>query len=266
MTYQNITYDEIEPGIAQLTLNRPQRMNAYDVATTQECVEALGRYASDDSLRVLVLTGAGRGFCSGGDIRSGEDEQIAESRLIGHATVMREGFHALTRTLHHLDKPVIAMVNGPAMAGGLTLALMCDVRIASDRATLGDTSGTVGLLPDEGGAWLFPRFLGLEKALRMTLWGEVYDAATALDLGLVSEVVPHDQLEEHTLGLARTLAQKAPLAVRLAKRMMIRGQESTLTQSLDDAELAVTIANDSEDVQEGVRAFLDGRAPQFRGR
>jgi 2-(1,2-epoxy-1,2-dihydrophenyl)acetyl-CoA isomerase len=266
MEYQNILFEEIEPAIARLTLNRPHRMNAYDVRTAQECVDALGRYASDDALRVLILTGAGRGFCSGGDIRSAEDEEIAETRLIGHGVVMREGFHALALTLHQLQKPVIAMGNGPAIAGGLTLALLCDLRIASERATLGDTSGTVGLLPDEGGAWLFPRFLGLEKALRMTMFGEVYDAEEALELGLVGEVVEHDEIQEHTLRRARTLAQKAPLSVRLAKRMMVRGLESSLAQSLDDAELAVMIANASEDVQEGVRAFIEGGRPIFRGR
>jgi enoyl-CoA hydratase/carnithine racemase len=266
MEYEHIVYDIVEPGIGLLTINRPERMNAYDVVTAQECVHALGRYASDDSLRVLVITGAGRGFCSGGDLRSTADEEIAGSRLIGHATVMREGFHALTRALRQLTKPTIAMVNGPAVAGGLTLALLCDLRVASDRARLGDTSGNAGLLPDEGGAWLFPRFLGLEKALRMTMLGEVYDAEEALRLGLVGEVVAHDDLREHTLALARRLAARAPLSVRLAKRMMVRGLESTLDQSLDEAELAVTITNDSDDVHEGVKAFLEGRQPVFHGR
>ncbi|GGU14973.1 enoyl-CoA hydratase/isomerase family protein [Nocardioides albus] len=266
MDYQHIRYETLEPGIAQLTLNRPERMNAYDVVTARECVDALARYASDDEQRVLIVTGEGRGFCSGGDLRSHADEEIASGRMIGHATVMREGFHALTRSMRQLTKPTIAMVNGPAVAGGLTLALLCDLRIASDRATLGDTSGNAGLLPDEGGAWLFPRFLGLEKALRMTYLGEVYDAEEALRLGLVGEVVPHDDLSDHTLALARGIAGRAPLAVRLAKRMMVRGLEETLDASLDHAEIAVTITNDSEDVQEGVKAFLDKREPVFRGR
>lgn len=266
MTYESIRYEVVADHIAKLTLDRPHRKNAYDVKLAQECVDALARYASDDDLRVLIITGADDAFCSGGDIRSDADEHIAATRTLSHATVMREGFHALAMALHNLEKPTIAMVNGPAVAGGLTLALLCDMRIASDRARLGDTSGTAGLLPDEGGAWLFPRFLGLERAMRMTFFGEVYSAEEALRAGLVGEVVPHDQLEQETLRRAETLARRAPLAIRMAKRMMVRGLTTTLSESLGDAQLAVMIVNDSDDVAEGVQAFLEKRPPQFVGR
>ncbi|AWB93982.1 enoyl-CoA hydratase/isomerase family protein [Aeromicrobium chenweiae] len=266
MDYQDITVETREEGITWLTLNRSASMNAYTSLTVQECTHAVGVFAADDSSRVLVITGAGRGFCSGGDVKSQVELEVADTRVLGHATVMREGFHPLTRAMRQLDKPVIGMINGPAMAGGLVLALLTDIRVASDRATFGDPSGSVGLLPDEGGAWLFPRVMGLERALRMTLLAETYGADQALSLGLVSEVVPHDELEDRVLSLARTLAARAPLAVRLAKRMMIRAQESTMSQALDDAELAVMITNDSADFAEGVAAFLGRRAPRFEGR
>ena len=168
--------------------------------------------------------------------------------------------------LHCCDKPVIAMVNGPAVAGGLTLALACDFRVASDTAKLGDTSGKFALLPDEGGAWFFPRAMGLDRALKMTLLSELYSADEALKLGLVTEVVEADELETHTFAFARVLAKKAPLAVRLAKTMMRQGLTSSLEHSLNDAAFAVMIANPSEDVREGVSAFFGKREPQFKGR
>jgi 2-(1,2-epoxy-1,2-dihydrophenyl)acetyl-CoA isomerase len=174
--------------------------------------------------------------------------------------------HAVVRRLAALDKPTIAMVNGPAVAGGLTLALACDLRIAADTAVLGDPSGTAGLLPDEGGAWLFPRAMGLDAALKMVLLGETYGAGQARALGLVTEVVPAAELRERTMQLAGALAARAPLAVRLAKRMMRRGLELTLDQSLGDAELAVLVTNDSDDAREGVEAFRGRRPPVFRGR
>lgn len=266
VTYENIRFDECEPGIARLTLNRPHKRNAYDVATTAECVDALSRFDSNDALRVLIITGAGDAFCSGGDVSSEPDEEISSGRMMGHATVMREGFHQLTLALHRLSKPTIAMVNGAAVAGGLTLALLCDFRIAADSAKLGDTSGRFGLLPDEGGAWLFPRFMGLERALRMSIMSEVYSATEAQELGLVGEVVPAADLEDAVLALARGIAQRAPLAIRLTKHMMARGLTSTLEQSLGDAQLAVMVANDSEDVREGVAAFLEKRPARFTGR
>src|SRR3954471_4167739 len=168
--------------------------------------------------------------------------------------VMREGMHRVVRVLARLDKPVIAMVNGAAVAGGLTLALMCDFRVAGEGARLGDTSGRAGLLPDEGGAWLFPRFMGLDAAVRMTMLGEIYPAERARELGLVTEVVPDDQLRARTEELAGALAGRAPLAVRMAKKLMRRGLDLTLDQALGDAEFAVDVVNDSADVLEGVAA------------
>lgn len=253
--------------VTRLTLNRPAQMNAYTSALAEALTAAVEAYQRDDSQRALVLTGAGRAFCSGGDV-SGADEAHAAlmKTQLSHGREMRDGMQRAILALHRCDKPVIAAINGPAVAGGLTLALACDVRIASSTARLGDTSGRFGLLPDEGGAWLFPRFMGLDRALKMTLLGEVYDAETALSLGLVTEVVEPGDLEARVRDLALQLAERAPLAVRLAKAMMMKGLGSSLEASLHDAQLSVMIANESEDVREGVAAFFDKRKPEFKGR
>jgi enoyl-CoA hydratase/carnithine racemase len=157
------------------------------------------------------------------------------------------------------------MIDGFAVAGGLALALACDFRFAGPNARLGDTSGRFGLLPDEGGAWLFPHVMGYDKALRMSLLHEIYDAPTALRLGLLTELVAED-LEHHTLAFCETLAAKAPLAVRMVKTMMVRALEGTFESSLGDAQLAVMITNPSADVREGGAAFREKRAPKFEGR
>ncbi|MCE9521504.1 MAG: enoyl-CoA hydratase/isomerase family protein [Alphaproteobacteria bacterium] len=231
--YHDIRFERAEPAIALITLARPKQMNAYTTRLCEEVVRALEIYLRDDGLRVLILTGEGRGFCAGGDVSGA---------------------------------PVIAMINGPAVAGGLALALSCDFRIASDTAKLGDTSGRFGLLPDEGGAWLFPRTMGLDRALKMTMLAETYDAKTAQELGLVTEVVPAAELEARTMAFARKLAARAPLAVRLAKAMMVRGLTQTLDQSLGEAALSVMVSNPSQDVREGVKAFFEKREPIFEGR
>jgi enoyl-CoA hydratase/carnithine racemase len=265
--YRDILFETPEPRIAQITLNRPGHLNAYTGAMCDSLVAALAHYVEQDELRCLVITGAGRGFCSGGDI-SGEDPDRPDykNKQLGYGHEMRVGMHRVIAALHRMDKPVIAMVNGPAVAGGLTLALACDFRIAADSAKLGDTSGKFALLPDEGGAWLFPRAMGLDRALKMTMLHEVYPAAEALKLGLVTEVVPAAELRTRTFDFARAIAKKAPLAVRLAKSMMRHGLSATLDHSLNDAAFAVMIANPSEDVREGVAAFFAKREPDFKGR
>ena len=265
--FHDIRFDRPEPAIARITLARPKQMNAYTTPLCEEVVRALEIYLRDDVLRVLIMTGEGRGFCAGGDVSGadGAHDALMQSQL-SHAREMRDGMHRVIQFLHRLDKPVIAMINGPAVAGGLTLALACDFRIAADSAKLGDTSGKVGLLPDEGGAWLFSRAMGLDRALKMTLLAETYDAATAMALGLVTEVVPAAELEARTLAFARRLAGRAPLAVRLAKAMMMRGLTQTLDQSLGEAALSVMVSNPSQDVREGVKAFFEKREPKFEGR
>jgi 2-(1,2-epoxy-1,2-dihydrophenyl)acetyl-CoA isomerase len=265
--FRDIRVDTPEPQITRITLARPKQMNAYTTRLCEEMVRAIETYLRDDTQRVLIITGAGRAFCSGGDVSGADDAHhtLMQSQL-SHAREMRDGMHRVVLALHHLDKPVIASINGAAVAGGLTLALACDFRIAADSAPLGDTSGKFALLPDEGGAWFFPRAMGLDRALKMTLLSEIYDAKTAHDLGLVTEVVPTAELEQRTLTFARALAAKGPLAVRLAKGMMHRALTSSLEHSLSDAALSVMISNPSQDVREGVKAFFEKRPPKFEGR
>jgi len=265
--YRDILFDVPETGIAQITLNRPAAMNAYTGRMCEDIVAALADYVARDELRCLIVTGAGRGFCSGGDVSGGDpDRPDYRTKQLGYGHEMRVGMHEVIAKLHRIDKPVVAMINGAAVAGGLTLAVACDFRIASAAAKLGDTSGRFGLLPDEGGAWLFPRVMGLDRALKMTLLHEVYSADEALKLGLVTEVVPADRLKARSFEFARAIAKQAPLAVRLAKAMMRKGLDSSLENSLDDAALSVMIANPSADVREGVKAFFEKREPDFKGR
>jgi enoyl-CoA hydratase/carnithine racemase len=265
-TYPDILYD-VKDRVATITLNRPDRLNAYTPQMANSLRLAMADAAKDTNVRAIVLTGAGRGFCAGGDVAGGDaDSPHYRDKQMGHGQEMREGMHRVIVMLHRMDKPVIAAINGAAVAGGLTLALACDFRIAADTAKLGDTSGRFGLLPDEGGAWFFPRVMGLDRALKMTLLHEVYSAGEALKLGLVTEVVPAAELEGRALSFAQAIAAQAPLAVRLAKNMMRKGLDSSLENSLDDAALSVMIANPSQDVREGVSAFFAKREPAFKGR
>jgi 2-(1,2-epoxy-1,2-dihydrophenyl)acetyl-CoA isomerase len=265
---QTILCDIPRPNIARITLNREKQMNAYSWAMTQELQAAIGAYRDDDDKRALVITGAGpRAFCTGGDVSGADAEQgrKVRSQPMGHGREMRDGMQAVLALLKKIDKPSVAMIQGYAVAGGLALALACDFRFAGPEARLGDTSGRFGLLPDEGGAWLFPHTMGYDRALKMSLLHEIYDAPTALRLGLVTELVEGD-LEARTLEFAEALAAQAPLAVRMVKTMMTRALEGTFESSLGDAQLAVMITNPSADVREGGAAFREKRTPKFEGR
>jgi 2-(1,2-epoxy-1,2-dihydrophenyl)acetyl-CoA isomerase len=253
--------------VATVTLNRPAKRNAYSETMVHEILTALADVRDDDEIRVVIITGAGKGFCAGGDIS--RDFQYP-ARYRGHRLEsmleMRENMHVLIRFLDRFDKPVIAAVNGAAVAGGLTLALACDFRIAGESAKLGDTSLKFGLIPDEGGAYFFARFMGLDRALKMSLLSEVYPARQALELGLVTEVVADEELMTRARELAVQLAEGPPIAIRITKRMMYKQRSMQLDNALEDAAMATLVANYTEDVKEGTAAFHEKRKPQFKGK
>ncbi len=264
--YEQILFNK-EGHLATITLNRPAKRNAYSETMVHEILQALENARDDDEIRVVIITGEGKGFCAGGDI--GRDFQYP-ARYRGHRLEsmleMRENMHVLIRFLDRFDKPVIAAVNGAAVAGGLTLALACDFRIAAESAKLGDTSLRFGLIPDEGGAYYFPRFMGLDRALKMSLLSEIYTAREALELGLVTDVVADDQLMMRARELAARLAEGPPIAIRITKRMMYKQRAMQLDNALEDAGMATLVANYTEDVKEGTVAFHEKRKPQFKGK
>ena len=259
-------FDMAGDGIARITIDHPQHLGAYTPRMCADILEALRTVRLDDAVRVLILTGTGRGFCSGGDVSPGAGFADALDHQIGRARELREDAHAVMTALHKLDKPVICAVNGIAVNGGLAIALACDIRIVAASARMGDTSLRSGLLPDEGGAWLFPRAMGYDNAFRMVTLSEIYDANTALQLRLATEVVQDDELGSRAIELAQRLAAGAPLALRAVKLMMRRAMESTLDSSLGDAQQAVLWVGPSADAAEGKAAFLEKRPPRFTGR
>src|SRR5580693_8964006 len=213
--HETIICDTPRPNVARITLNRERVMNAYSWRMTQELQAAIGAWRDDDELRALVVTGGGqRAFCTGGDVSGtgGDDghRRRVQTSPMGHGREMRDGMQAVLAMLRQIDKPSVAMVRGFAVAGGLALALACDFRFAGPTARMGDTSGRFGLLPDEGGAWLFPHVMGYDRALRMTLLHEIYPASEAYRLGLLTEMV-EGNLEARTLDFAEALAAQAPL-------------------------------------------------------
>lgn len=266
MEFREIIYAK-ENRVATITLNRPAKLNAYSEVMVHEIISALSDARDHDEVRAVIITGTGRGFCSGGDIS--RDFQYP-SRYRGHRMEamleMRENMHQLVTLLRRFDKPAVAAINGAAVAGGLTLALCCDFRIAAESARLGDTSLKFALIPDEGGAYLFPKYMGLQNALKMSLFSEVYSASQAQELGLVTKVVPDDELMPTARQWAESLADGPPIAIRITKRMMYKQETMSLDNALEDAALAVMVTNYSEDVKEGTAAFHEKRKPNFKGR
>jgi len=258
--------EAVADGVATLTLNRPEKLNAMSTAMLEALLEALPRLADDQGVGVVVLTGAGRVFCAGGDVRAmAEGREFAGDTLEEKASALRSQME-VSRWLHEMPKPTIAMVRGPAAGAGLSLAMACDLRIAGDSARFATAFARVGYSGDFGGSFFLTRLVGTAKARELYYTADILAADQALALGLANRVVPDARLEEETMALARRLAAGPRVALRYMKRNMNAAENGVLKDVLDLEAWHHTRCGMTEDHLEAARAFLDKREPVFRGR
>jgi len=263
-TYKCLLYEE-KDGIATLTLNRPERLNALGDTLREDLQDAVTHASEDANVRAIVVTGAGRGFCAGGDVKTMNErkEQGAERPLLEKVAPGRD---RTVLALRDSPKPVIAAVNGAAAGAGMNLALACDIRLASTAAKFAQAFVKRGLHPDWGGTYFLPRVVGLAKAAELIWTGEIIDAEEALRLGIVSAVHPPEELMAAAHALAGKIAAGPPIAIRLAKRSIYHNLECDLRQALEFETFAQNICFETEDAREGIRAFVEKRRPTFRGK
>jgi 2-(1,2-epoxy-1,2-dihydrophenyl)acetyl-CoA isomerase len=256
---------DVADHVATLTLNRPDKLNAIHPELGAALVEALERVAADPEARVLVITGTGRAFSAGGDIGHMSSLKRRDADYQEFLPLLEAG-RAAVRRLVALPIPTIAAINGAAAGGGLNLALACDLRIASDRATLGQTFARLGLHIDWSGSYTLPRLVGLAKALELCWLGDMIDAAEALRIGLVNRVVPHARFAEEVRALAARLAAGSQTTIRLTKRNLSASLDRSLGDCLEAEIEAQEICWRSPDVAEGTEAFLEKRPARFGAR
>lgn len=262
MPYENLNVSE-DSGIVTITLNRPEKLNAFAGHMRRDLAEALEQAGSDRAVRVVVITGAGRAFSAGGDVASMaelmEREDAEEfARLLGAA-------RRVVTAIRQMTKPVIAAINGPASGAGCNLALACDLRLAAASATFTQSFVRVGLHPDWGGTYFLPRLVSPCKACELFFLGDAIDAAEALRLGLVNRVVPDDELAAVTQELAARLRDAPPDPIALAKQAVYMSQGETLERMLQYEMDSQLRCFESQNAREGVRAFLEKRDPKFTG-
>jgi enoyl-CoA hydratase/carnithine racemase len=259
MPYETLLVERRQQ-VVYVTLNRPAALNALNTALRLDLKHFFNAVQSDRDVRLVVLTGAGRAFCAGADIKEWKaPSSIVEDR---QERLRLSFWHTMSRC----ELPIIAAINGYALGGGCELAMCCDLRIASDQARLGLTEVSLGIIPGGGGTQRLPRLIGRGKALELILTGKHIDAHEALRLGLVEQVVPHDQLLAAVEELAQTIASRAPLAVKYAKEAIVRGSALPLEEGLKVESELYTLLRTTEDRLEGARAFQEKRPPRFQGR
>src|SRR5262245_48293661 len=249
--------------IATIKLNRPDKLNAFGGTMREEILDVLAKLSADDTIRVLIVTGEGRGFSAGGDVdhlkqlRENEDEA-------GFRQILANG-QMIARTMRSLPQPVIAAVNGPCAGAGFSFALACDIRIASDAATFGASFARIGLHPDWGGSWFLPKLVGSANACELIFTGSMISAEEAQRMGLVNRVLPHEQLMPAVLELAATVAKSAPRVLRLAKESIYRSLSSDMESAFARETQVQTECFYSRDFLEGLSAFKEKRRPEFKG-
>ncbi len=257
MTYREISFEQ-QGSIAILTLNRPDVRNTItEPAMIEEILDALLRVQEDEAVSVMILTGAGSAFSAGGNVKdmynqqgmfAGDPDQIRNN--------YRQGIQQIPLAFQRLDVPTIAAVNGPAIGAGCDLTCMCDIRLASDKARFGETFVSVGLIPGDGGAYFLPRVIGYAKALELAFTCRVIDAAEALRIGLVSEVVPHERLLERSMELAAEIAKQPARILRLAKRLFSLAQGKSLEETLEISAAFQALCHHSPEHMQALEAFF----------
>jgi len=262
MNYDSIQF-KTEGGVAVLTLNRPDRLNSFTRAMHLEVRDALTRVQADQSVRVLVLTGAGRGFCAGQDLADRAVDPGAPSVDLGAS--VEEFYAPLVLTLKNLPMPVICAVNGVAAGAGANLALACDIVLAAQSASFIEAFSKLGLIPDTGGTWHLPRLIGHARAMGLAMLGEKLSAEKAEAWGLIWRCVPDETLMDEALAMAKHFAAAPTKGLAFTKRAFQASYANTLAQQLQlEADMMRELGN-SHDYREGVAAFLAKRAPQFKG-
>ena len=257
--YETITIEK-RGAVAVLTINRPDKLNALNMKVHEEGVAALDDLKADDSVRVVVLTGAGeKSFIAGADI-----SEFVEATPVAQRDLFHE--RTLFNTIDTFPKPVVAMINGFCLGGGNELALACDIRIASEKSRFSQPEINLGIMPGGGGTQRLARLIGEGRAMELCLLGDMIDAATAHRFGLVNHVFPPEQLEEETMKLAEKIAEKAPIALQLTKEAVKFASRSNLDEGLRREVDLFAICFSTEDKKEGVAAFLEKRKPEFKGK
>lgn len=260
MEFEYIIYEKSE-RIATITLNRLEALNAFNKEVVDEVLQALEDARNDENVRVVVLTGAGeKAFSAGADIKMMKGFNALKGREL---SLMGE---KLCSTLENLEKPVIAAINGYALGGGLEVAMACDIRIASEKARMGQTEINIGLIPGWGGTQRLTRLIGKTKAKELVFTGKIIDAKTAEQLGLVNMVAPADKFRKTVRQFAAELASKAPVALKVAKALINKGTDMSLDAAIALEREGFGVVASTEDLQEGVSAFMEKRKPVFKGR
>lgn len=255
--FETIKY-EVKNGVAWLTLNRPDKLNAFTEQMNTEIGQALRDAAKSLEVRCLVITGEGRAFCSGEDLGGLGDET-------NHGEILRNRYNPMVKQLAALEKPVIAAINGVAAGAGVSLALSCDFRLASEKASLVEAFIHIGLIPDSGNLYYLPRLIGQAKALELAILGEKISAAEAKSIGLVTKVVPVDNWIDEVTAFAERLAKMPTKAIGLIKRYVNESWNCNLEEMLEKEAFGQRTAGLTADHREGVAAFLEKRKPEFKG-